>query len=476
MSSKILSALNSDITELTRLTQNALQGGNGGELYLADAWSFAISMSLGIVTAPDISFGAGGALRRINDATADMLTFASLDPAYLKTAAKNMQGISQGTAPSVKIATAGTMGQGYYTDQDILGGVKIYEFQPKAEALMREIDAYARKDSRVTNVGISLSVSSKDILIVRADGKHVVDKRPMSSLNVSVTLEDNGKKENGGKGMACPVSVDTLFNKATWQKFVDHAINHAHNNLTAIDAPSGDDFDLIVANGWGGVIMHEAFGHGLEADFHQKGIAAFQGMLGQRIASKGVTIIDDGTIQNARGSLNVDDEGNPTNRNILVDDGILVGLMTSEISAAKLGMPVTGNARRQGYAYQPIPRMTNTFIDNGNASVEDLIAGVKKGILVTEFGGGQVDITSGTFEFNTTQARLIQNGKLGAYIKGASLCGQGKTAFQHITGVANDLEISVTGSCGKDGQSLAVTVGQPTIAVGAGAITVGGTA
>ncbi|MFT7144103.1 MAG: TldD protein [Alphaproteobacteria bacterium] len=479
MSSKILNALGRNSDELSTLVQNALTGGNGGELYMTEVRSFSLSMSKGIIGTSTPAIIKGGSVRRINGIATPFVTFDGFADASLIKALITIEKTPQDVATQLHLKAAGQYGtQPYYTQDDVFEGAAFDVFHQQAITLLQEMNAYARRDARVENVGISVSVAGKDILIARADGKVLTDYRPTCQLSINVVLKDGSKKESSGENFGLPMTISQAFAvEATWQKMIDDSIRKAGNNLTAIEATAGNDFEVIFCPGFaGGVVLHEAFGHALEGDFHAKGNSAFQGKLGKRIAAKGVNVYEDGTVFSARGSYNFDDEGNPSNKNLLVDDGILVGLMTDEKSAAELGMALTGNGRRQSYMHQPMPRMSNTYMAAGDSSVDNLISNVTKGYYVEELNGGQVDIVSSKFVQNGTQVRMIENGKLGAYVKGVSFAGMGNESYKHIIGIANDFEISKNGSCGKDGQSVPVTAGQASMLFAKGALKVGGTA
>jgi len=468
----ILSKLNMSEDDIRRAMTPALQKGTGGELYMAQGKTMSLSLEDNIVRSPGLTTFAGGGLRRINGTVADMVSFNDLTEDNLTQACAYMQGLpTEGKANVPVPAQAGKAGQVHYPADDVFAGKTLSQWGK----LLQDINTYVRdKDSRVLQASINLFAEGENVLIARADGRVVSDHRPLCRLYVTVILKENGRKESGSDSLGGRYPVDVLFDNIAWQRVADNALKQAENNLSSVEIKAGDDYDIVVTNGWGGVILHEAFGHGLEADFHRKGIAAFQNKIGERIAAKGVSVVDDGTLDKRRGSLNFDDEGNPPNTNLLVDDGILVGLMTDEISAAALNMPLTGNARRESYDAKPMPRMTNTYMLPGDATVEELIKDVKKGIFTMSFSGGQVDITSGEFVFVANEARLIENGKLGPYVKGASLGGDGREAYKHVTGVAGDLDHG-DGNCGKDGQTVPVCVGQPTIRINKGSIKVGGT-
>jgi TldD protein len=310
--------------------------------------------------------------------------------------------------------------------------------------------------------------------IIRADGQRVADVRPLVRLNVSVVAEVNGRMETGGTGSGGRVTYTKLFDPAHWQKEVDEALRQALVNLESVDAPAGE-MPVVLGAGWSGILWHEAIGHGLEGDFHRKQTSVFTKLMNQQIASKGVTVVDDGTMGDRRGSLTVDDEGTPTERTVLIEDGRLVGLMQDRMNARLMGVKPTGNGRRQSHAYQPLPRMTNTIMLGGQASPADIIGSVKRGLYAVNFGGGQVDITSGKFVFSCTEAYMIENGKIGKPVKGATLIGSGSEALKKIGMIGNDLALDPgIGTCGKDGQGVPVGVGQPTLLIES--LTVGGTA
>ena len=480
MSSIILNKLGVSQADLNTLTQKGLADGVAGEFYFAQSTVLSVSISQGIIAQPYGAVSAGGALRRINNTTADFVAFDGLNLANAENAVNRMTKVPAVQGKPFQLKLVGDENHAsFYTQQAVLGSLTNTGFLTEAVELLKEIDSYGRSyDKRVINVGASLTVQDKHMLVQRFDGRFVEDTRPVVQLLVQVYLKgDDGTVEAGSESIGVPMVVThTLKDTTTWQGLVHRAVEQASNNLTAVEIKGGNDYEIVVGGGWGGVVLHEAYGHALEADFHRKGIAVFQDMLGQRVASKGVNIYDDGTVQDARGSYNFDDEGNPTGKNLLVEDGILVGLMTDEMSAAALNMKATGNGRRQTYSDVPMPRMTNTYMAPGKACLDDLISGVKKGLYVTQFGGGQVDITSGKFEFNATQARIIENGRLGPFVKGASLAGMGKEAYMHVKGVSDNFELSKIGNCGKDGQSVPVTVGQADTLFEAGAMSVGGTA
>jgi TldD protein len=341
-------------------------------------------------------------------------------------------------------------------------------------ALLGRIDDYIRaKDPCVKQVNCNLSGNWQVVMILRADGFRTADIRPLVRMDISVTVEKNGRMETGFDGMGGRYSYADLMKESTWKKLADEALRQALVNTEAIEAPGGQ-MDVVLGNGWPGVMLHEAVGHGLEGDFNRKKTSVFSGLMGEQIASKGVTVIDDGTMEGRRGSITIDDEGTPSARNVLIEDGKLVGLMQDRQNARLMGVNPTGNGRRESYAHKPMPRMTNTFIMAGDKDPEEIISSVKRGLYAVNFGGGQVDITSGQFVFSASEAYMIENGKIGAPVKGATLIGKGADSLTKVKMLGNDMAIdNGVGICGKDGQSVPVGVGQPTLLMEG--ITVGGT-
>jgi len=341
-------------------------------------------------------------------------------------------------------------------------------------ALLQEIDAFARaKDPRVRQVTVSLGAQWQMVEIVRGDGSTFRDIRPLVRVNVSVVAGSGDRQESGSHGYGGREGYGNFIAMGNWQRAVDEAVRQALVNLESVPAPAGE-MDVVLGAGWPGVMLHEAVGHGLEGDFNRKKTSAFAGLMGQRVAAAGVTVVDDGTLPGRRGSLTIDDEGTPSNRTVLIEDGILVGYMQDRQNARLMGMKPTGNGRRESYAHVPMPRMTNTYMLAGRHDPAEIIASVKNGIYAVNFGGGQVDITSGKYVFQCTEAYRIENGKVTAPIKGAMLIGNGPTDLHRVTMIGNDLELdSGIGTCGKNGQGVPVGVGQPTLRMDR--ITVGGT-
>jgi TldD protein len=340
-------------------------------------------------------------------------------------------------------------------------------------ALLKEIENYARDaDPRVIQVIASLSASHQVVLVAGSDGRLGTDVRPLVRLSIQVIVESQGRREQGSSGGGGRFDYH-YFTSERLKDFAKEAVDQALLNLDARPAPAGI-MSVVLGSGWPGVLLHEAIGHGLEGDFNRKGSSAFSGKLGQQVAARGVTVVDDGTIPNRRGSLTIDDEGNITQRNVLIEDGILKTYMQDELNARLMGRPVTGNGRRESFAHLPMPRMTNTLMLGGTLDPEEVIASVDKGLYAVNFGGGQVDITSGKFVFSASEAWWIEHGKLQYPVKGATLIGNGPDALTRITHIANNSELDKgVGVCGKDGQSVPVGVGQPTLRIEG--LTVGGT-
>jgi TldD protein len=311
------------------------------------------------------------------------------------------------------------------------------------------------------------------VMVARADGTLAADVRPLVRLSLSVIVEQNGRRESGSAGGGGRFGL-AHFDADCLTRYVDEAVGSALTNLEARPAPAGE-MTVVLGSGWPGILLHEAIGHGLEGDFNRKGSSAFSGKIGKRVAAKGVTVMDDGTIADRRGSLNVDDEGHASQKNVLIEDGILVGYIQDSMNARLMGVPPTGNGRRESYAHVPMPRMTNTYMLAGDKAPEEIVASIKKGLYATNFGGGQVDITSGKFVFSASQAFWVENGKIQYPVKGATLVGNGPDALTRVSMIGNDMALDPgVGTCGKEGQSVPVGVGQPTLRIDG--LTVGGTA
>jgi TldD protein len=341
-------------------------------------------------------------------------------------------------------------------------------------SLLTRVDAAARKlDPRVKKVMATLGSEDVVVLIATPSGWTVGDVRPLTRLSITVIVEEDGKREVGGHGGGGRVALDFFEEGDRWQRFASEAVRQAIVKLGAIEAPAGE-LTVVLGPGWPGILLHEAVGHGLEGDFNRKKTSAFSGRLGQQVASELVTVVDDGTIKNRRGSLNVDDEGVPTQRNVLIEKGVLRGYMQDRLNSRLMGMEATGNGRRESYAHPPMPRMTNTFMLAGQDDPADIIRSVPRGLYAVNFGGGQVDITNGKFVFSASEAYLIEDGKVTAPVKGATLIGNGPEALTRVSRVGHDLALDEgVGTCGKDGQSVPVGVGLPTTRIDG--VTVGGT-
>ncbi|MCP5382433.1 MAG: metalloprotease TldD [Kordiimonadaceae bacterium] len=452
-----------------RHVDEALHGMDDGELYLQYAQSETFSFDDGRLKNAAFDTSKGFGLRSVLGETIGFAHSSELSDAALKRAVDTVQSIKSGGNATLAIPPQRT-NRKLYSDENPLGGV---DFKDKIR-ILEEIDSYARsKDSKVCQVSCSIAGEWQVIEIIRPGGHRIRDIRPLVRLNVSVVAKHGDRMESGYEGSGGRYTYDQLLTSENWKQQTDNAIRQALLNLESVAAPAGE-MDVVLGPGWPGVLLHEAIGHGLEGDFNRKGTSAFAGLMGERIAAKGVTVVDDGTLENRRGSLSVDDEGTSTNCTTLIEDGILVGYMQDRLNARLMGTNSTGNGRRQSYAHQPMPRMTNTYMLSGNQHPDEILAGVKDGLYAVNFGGGQVDITNGKFVFSCTEAYKVKNGKIGAPVKGATLIGSGPEALKRISAIGNDLKLdNGVGICGKAGQSVPVGVGQPTLRLDG--ITVGGT-
>jgi TldD protein len=459
-----------DRDKVTRLVGEALNGVDDGELFLEYCQSESISFDDGRVRSASFDTAHGFGLRAVSGDATGYAHASELSEQAIRRAADAVQAVRGGRQGTLAEAPAPT-NRSLYTDENPLGE---NPFEEKVK-LLAEIDAYARKkDSRVKQVMASLSGEWQAVQILRPDGYRVADVRPLVRLNVSIVAAEGDRMETGSHGVGGRTGYATFIDPAAWQEQVDEALRQALINLQSVPAPAGA-MKVVLGPGWPGVLLHEAIGHGLEGDFNRKKTSAFAGLLGQRVAAPGVTVVDDGTIAHRRGSLTVDDEGTTASRTTLIEDGILVGYMQDRLNARLMGMDATGNGRRESYAHAPMPRMTNTYMLSGNTAPEEIVASVDKGIYAINFGGGQVDITSGKFVFSCTEAYLIENGKVGAPVKGATLIGNGPDVLTKVAMIGNDMKLDDgVGTCGKDGQSVPVGVGQPTLRIDG--LTVGGTA
>ncbi|QAY76814.1 metalloprotease TldD [Sphingosinicella sp. BN140058] len=452
-----------------RLTADALTRCDDGELYLQYTASESFGFDDGRLKTADFNTHAGFGLRGVSGETTAFAHANELSEAAIRRAAETMAVLdpANGARPAAPRRTNATL----YTDSDPLS---LIPFARKV-ALCQQIDSAARaRDPRIAQVSVSLSGSWSVVEIVRADGFVAHDVRPLVRLNVQIVVEQNGRRETGYHGIGGRYLYDSLFEEATWNRVIDVALAQALVNLESVDAPAGE-MTVVLGPGWPGVLLHEAIGHGLEGDFNRKGTSAFSGRIGDRVAAPGVTVVDDGSIANRRGSLSIDDEGTPTQCTTLIEDGILKGYIQDRLNARLMGVAPTGNGRRESFAHAPMPRMTNTFMLGGKEDPGEILARAKNGIYAKSFGGGQVDITSGKFVFSCTEAYRIENGRIGAPIKGATLIGDGPTVLTKVAAIGNDMALDEgIGICGKGGQSVPAGVGQPTLLVAG--LTVGGTA
>jgi TldD protein len=462
----------SDLTDQQAIaaTQDALVHADDGELFIEHRRSESFSYDDGRLRAATYDESQGFGLRAVKGETAAYAHATELSVSALKRASDTCTAILKGPASHHMPPPARTNTK-LYPDTDPASAMSFAE----KVSLLQKIDAYARNlDDKVRQVSASIATDFQDVMIIRPDGQTYKDVRPLMRFNVGITV-DNGKLQGqGSDGFGGRGAFLDYLTTDSWQAAVNEAMRQAMVALEADSAPAGE-MDVLLGPGWPGILLHEAIGHGLEGDFNRKGTSAFAGLLGQRIAAEGITIVDDGTIPNRRGSITVDDEGTPSNCTTLIEDGILVGFMQDRLNARLMNVAPTGNGRRQSYAHAPMPRMTNTYMRNGKHAPEEVLASMKSGIYAKSFGGGQVDITSGKFVFSVTEAYVIENGKLGRPVKGATLIGNGADALKRITMVANDMALDKgIGTCGKQGQGVPVGVGQPTLRING--LTVGGTA
>ena len=452
-----------------RLAAKHLSGCDDGELYLQYSASESFGFDDGRLKTADYNTASGFGLRGVTGETTAFAHANEISEPAIDRAAATLKLLdpAKGQPAPPPLRT----NQSMYSADDPLG---LIPFADKV-ALCQQIDAAARaRDPRVAQVAVSLAASWSVIDIVRGDGFVAHDVRPLVRLNVQIVAQDGDRRETGYHGLGGRYLYDDLFKPETWNRAIDIALAQALVNLESVAAPAGE-MPVVLGPGWCGVLLHEAVGHGLEGDFNRKGTSAFSGRIGERVAAPGVTVIDDGAIGNRRGSLTIDDEGTPTQRNVLIEDGILKGYIQDRLNARLMGVEPTGNGRRESFAHAPMPRMTNTFMLGGNDQPGELIERVKDGIYAKSFGGGQVDITSGKFVFGCTEAYRIRGGKIAEPIKGATLIGDGPTVLTRVRGIGNDMELDEgVGICGKGGQSVPAGVGQPTMLIDG--LTVGGTA
>ena len=459
-----------DRSKVRQLIGRGLDGADDGELFLEYRQAEALTFDNGRLKQATYDTAQGFGLRAVKDEAVGYAHASDLSEAALARAAEAVRAVKGGHSGKYADAPGRTNRKLYGEDNPL----EAPAFEAKVK-LLESIDARARsKDPRVRQVTASIGSTWQVVEILRADGETYRDIRPMVRLNISVVAGDGTRQESGSYGYGGREGFQRFIEPQIWQNAVDEAVRQALVNLDSVSAPAGE-MDVVLGSGWPGVMLHEAVGHGLEGDFNRKKTSAFAGLMGQRVAAKGVTVVDDGTIQARRGSLSVDDEGTPTNRTVLIEAGILVGYMQDRQNARLMAMKPTGNGRRESHAHVPMPRMTNTYMLAGTHDPKEIIASVKNGLYAVSFGGGQVEITSGKYVFQCTEAYRIESGKIGAPVKGAMLIGNGPTDLHRISMIGNDFALDPgIGTCGKNGQGVPVGVGQPTLRMDK--ITVGGTA
>ncbi|MGE0523857.1 MAG: metalloprotease TldD [Variibacter sp.] len=458
-----------DRAALKRIIGDGLAGADDGELFLEYRQSEMTLFDNGRLKQATYDTSQGFGLRAVKGEAVGYAHASELSEPALRRAAEAVRAVNGGYSGTYAEAPPRTNVRLYGEENPL--GTPAFEAKVK---LLQEIDAYARaKDARVRQVSASLGATWQVVEIMRADGTTYRDVRPLVRLNVSVVVGDGDRQESGNHGAGGREGFQRFIDPQAWRGATDEAVRQALVNLDSVPAPAGE-MDVVLGPGWPGVMLHEAVGHGLEGDFNRKKTSAFAGLMGQRVAAPGVTVVDDGTIAARRGSLSIDDEGTPTNKTVLIEDGILVGYMQDRQNARLMNMKPTGNGRRESFAHVPMPRMTNTYMLAGAHDPQEIIASVKNGIYAVNFGGGQVDITSGKYVFQCTEAYRIENGKIGAPLKGAMLIGNGPTDLHRISMIGNDFALdSGIGTCGKNGQGVPVGVGQPSLRMDR--ITVGGT-
>lgn len=451
------------------ITQDSLHGAEDGELFLEYTYSESFSLEDSRIKSATYDITQGFGLRSVIGEITAYAHASDISEEALTRASKTVKSIIKSKGGVLATGPQKT-NQKLYTD---INPLSVQPFEQKVR-LLSEIDMYGRsKDPRIKQILASLAGEWQMVTILRPDGNCIQDIRPLVRLNIAVVAEENGRTEIANYGGGGRLLYDAFFDPSHWKNYTDEAIRVALLNLQARPAPAGE-MPVVLGAGWPGVLLHEAVGHGLEGDFNRKKTSAFSDLMGKRVASPGVTVIDDGTIPDRRGSLNIDDEGTPTEHTVLIEDGILVGYMQDRLNARLMGMKPTGNGRRESFASPPMPRMTNTYMLGGTHTLDEMIQSVPKGIYAANFSGGQVDITSGNFVFSMSEAYLIENGKITTPLKGATLIGSGPETMQKVTMIGNDMKLdSGVGTCGKEGQSVPVGVGQPSLLISS--MTVGGT-
>jgi TldD protein len=469
----LLTPFGLDETHLARaLSEIKAHQVDEADLYFQYTRSEGWSLEEGIVKTGSFSIDQGVGVRAVSGEKTAFAYSDDISEASLLDAARTVRTISSAAqkgrikVASAKIAKARSLYNGVDPISTLDSAAKV--------ALLGKVEKLARaKDPRVAQVMAGLASEYDVVMVARADGTLAADVRPLVRLSVTVIAEQKGRREMGSAGGGGRFGL-AYFDDAQIEKYVDEAVHAALTNLDARPAPAGE-MAVVLGPGWPGILLHEAIGHGLEGDFNRKGSSAFSGRVGQRVAAKGVTVLDDGTLADRRGSLNVDDEGNTSQRTVLIEDGILKGYIQDAMNARLMGVAPTGNGRRESYAHIPMPRMTNTYMPGGDKDPQEIVASIKRGLFATNFGGGQVDITSGKFVFSASEAYWVENGKILYPVKGATIVGSGPECLKRVSLIGNDMKLdSGVGTCGKEGQSVPVGVGQPTLRIDG--LTVGGTA
>ena len=458
-----------DRARVTALVDDALTGCDDGALFLEYRQSESFSLDDGRIRAASFDTSQGFGLHAEVGETVGFAHASLLDEGAIGRAAETVKAVRSGSGGALALPPQRT-NRLLYSNENPIDGLSM----DRKVAILSAIDAYARsKDARVAQVMASLTASWQAVTVLRAGGEAVSDIRPLVRMNVAVVARDGSRMETGAYGCGGRAGFAGFVTEDRWRAAVDEALRQALVNLESIDAPAGE-MPVVLGSGWPGVMLHEAVGHGLEGDFNRKRTSAFSGRLGERVAALGVTVVDDGTLPDRRGSLSVDDEGTPSGRTVLIEDGILKGYMQDRMNARLMGVAPTGNGRRESHAHPVLPRMTNTTMEAGDKDPAEIIRSVKKGLYAVNFGGGQVDITSGKFVFSASEAYLIEDGKVGPAVKGATLIGHGPEALKQVSMIGTDVALDPgIGTCGKDGQGVPVGVGQPTMLIDR--LTVGGT-
>jgi len=459
-----------DRTRTETIVDDALVTADDGEMFLEYRQSESVVLDDGQIKSATFDTAQGFGLRSVAGETTGFAHASDLSEQAMRRAGETVKSVHRGHGGTLDTGPQGTNAQLYMEDNPL----SAVDFETKVDVL-GQLDTYLReKDPSVRQVSASLLGNWQAVQILRAGGERAADIRPLVRLNVQVVVERDGRMESGSHGVGGRVVYDEFITPDGWQSAADEALRQALVNLDSVDTPAGE-MNVVLGPGWPGILLHEAIGHGLEGDFNRKKTSAFAGLMGERVASPGVTVVDDGTLADRRGSLTIDDEGTPGAHTVLIEDGILRGYMQDRMNARLMGTASTGNGRRQSYAHAPMPRMTNTYMLSGDRDPGEIMGSVKNGLYAVSFGGGQVDITSGKFVFTCTEAYLIEDGKVGAPVKGATLIGSGPDVLTRVSMVGNDMALDTgVGTCGKNGQGVPVGVGQPTLRIDD--LTVGGTA